>query len=226
MAKNEFLPFGTAANANVIPNADYLALPARSSGFSSGVAKSEQLNTVWRQASVIASVVAQFIADNSGQDVLDDGNVTTLKTNLEDALSAITLTRENPFSDIKSDKTESTARSNLGLGTAATYNVGNGANQIPDGSLFVNGTDGVFLPKGVIIQGGVVKTNTSISSPTIYTLPNAYNNKFLSVVGTLADINGDATVSIVKVSNSQFKVSAVRDGVAYAVNVNWIAFGY
>lgn len=88
MAKNEFLPFGTAANANVIPNADYLALPARSSGFSSGVAKSEQLNTVWRQASVIASVVAQFIADNSGQDVLDDGNVTTLKNSLEQALSA------------------------------------------------------------------------------------------------------------------------------------------
>ncbi|WP_208093585.1 gp53-like domain-containing protein [Serratia ureilytica] len=88
MAKNEFLPFGTAANANVLPNADYLALPERSSGFNSGVAKSEQLNTVWRQASVIASVVAQFIADNSGQDVLDDGNVTTLKTNLEDALMA------------------------------------------------------------------------------------------------------------------------------------------
>lgn len=88
MAKNEFLPFGTAANANVLPNADYLALPERSSGFNSGVAKSEQLNTVWRQASVIASVVAQFIADNSGQDVLDDGNVTTLKNSLEQALSA------------------------------------------------------------------------------------------------------------------------------------------
>lgn len=88
MAKNEFLPFGTAANANVLPNADYLALPARSSGFSSGVAKSEQLNTVWRQASVIASVVAQFIADNSGQDVLDNGNVTALKNSLEQALSA------------------------------------------------------------------------------------------------------------------------------------------
>ncbi|UNK26345.1 hypothetical protein MNO11_15990 [Serratia plymuthica] len=29
MAKNEFLPFGTAANTKVLPNADYQALPAR-----------------------------------------------------------------------------------------------------------------------------------------------------------------------------------------------------
>lgn len=42
MAKNEFLPFGTAANANVLPNADYQALPARVAGFSGGVAKSEE----------------------------------------------------------------------------------------------------------------------------------------------------------------------------------------
>lgn len=87
MSKNEFLPFGTAANANVIPNADYLALPARSSGFSSGVAKSEQLNTVWRQASVIASTIAQFIADSSGNDVLDDGDLQTLQNNLKLALN-------------------------------------------------------------------------------------------------------------------------------------------
>ncbi|HEI9784354.1 TPA: tail fiber protein [Serratia marcescens] len=87
MAKNEFLPFGIAANANVIPNADYQALPARSAGFSGGVAKSEQLNTVWRQASVIASVVAQFIADNTGKDVLDDGDLSGLKGALKLALT-------------------------------------------------------------------------------------------------------------------------------------------
>ncbi|WP_440498885.1 glycine-rich domain-containing protein [Serratia sarumanii] len=86
MPKNEFLPFGTAANANVLPNADYQALPARSSGFNSGVAKSEQLNTVWRQASVIASVVAQFIVDNTGKDVLDDGDLSGLQDKLKESL--------------------------------------------------------------------------------------------------------------------------------------------
>lgn len=86
MVKNEFLPFGTAANANVLPNADYQVLPARSAGFSSGVAKSEELNTVWRQGSTMASVLAQFIADQSGQDVLDNGDLATLQTNLQNAI--------------------------------------------------------------------------------------------------------------------------------------------
>lgn len=86
MAKNEFLPFGTAANANVLSNADYTALPARTSGFSSGVAKSEELNSAWRQASVIASALAQFIADKTGQDVLDNGDLVTLQANLNSAM--------------------------------------------------------------------------------------------------------------------------------------------
>lgn len=90
MVKNEFLPFGIAANANVLPNADYQALPARSAGFSSGVAKSEELNTVWRQGSTMAAVLGQFIADKTGQDVLDDGNVAGLASQLGSALSLFT----------------------------------------------------------------------------------------------------------------------------------------
>jgi len=86
MAKNEFLPFGTAANANVLPNADYQALPARMAGFSGGVAKSEELNTVWRQGSTMAAVLGQFIADKTGQDVLDDGDTAKLTDGLDTAL--------------------------------------------------------------------------------------------------------------------------------------------
>lgn len=90
MAKNEFLPFGTAANANVLPNADYQALPARVAGFSGGVAKSEELNTVWRQGSTMAAVLGQFIAD-SGADALDNGDIDTLKDNFKEALDKNTL---------------------------------------------------------------------------------------------------------------------------------------
>lgn len=86
MSKNEFLPFGTAANANVLPNADYQALPARSAGFGSGVAKSEELNTVWRQSSTMAAVLGQFLANKTGQDVLDNGNVEALLGQLESAI--------------------------------------------------------------------------------------------------------------------------------------------
>ncbi|MDE9463618.1 phage tail protein, partial [Xenorhabdus bovienii] len=88
MAKNEFLPFGIADGANVLTNEEYGKLAARTNGFSSGVAKSQELNKVWRQASVIASVVAQFIAETNNQDVLDNGNTEALRAGLLNALRA------------------------------------------------------------------------------------------------------------------------------------------
>ncbi|KEY56930.1 tail fiber protein [Serratia sp. DD3] len=91
MAKNEFLPFGTAGNANVLSNTEYQSLAARRTGFQSGVAKSRELNTAWRQSSVIASVVAQFIADNSGNDVLDNGDLAVVQSSLRAALNKLYL---------------------------------------------------------------------------------------------------------------------------------------
>lgn len=83
---NEILPFGLGAESNVMTQAEYEALAARSGGFSSGVAKSEQLNKVWRQSAFVASVLAQFIANRSEQDVLDDGDTANLLTSLELAI--------------------------------------------------------------------------------------------------------------------------------------------
>ncbi|WP_145548589.1 phage tail protein, partial [Yersinia massiliensis] len=83
---NEILPFGIGAGSNVMTQADYEALAARVGGFSSGVAKSEQLNKIWRQSAFVASVLAQFIANRSAEDVLDDGDTANLLTNLELAL--------------------------------------------------------------------------------------------------------------------------------------------
>ncbi|PVZ79361.1 hypothetical protein C9426_33895 [Serratia sp. S1B] len=86
MAKNEFLPFAYAANADVLSYDDYQTLIARKVGFTTGVAKSKELNTAWRQSSVIASTVAQFIADHSGNDVLDNGDADSVSVNLQIAL--------------------------------------------------------------------------------------------------------------------------------------------
>ncbi|AYW90205.1 hypothetical protein EGX47_01840 [Yersinia pseudotuberculosis] len=83
---NEILPFGLGAESNVMTQAEYEAMSARSGGFSSGVAKSEQLNKVWRQSSFVASVLADFIANQSGNDVLDNGNTQQLLDSLELAI--------------------------------------------------------------------------------------------------------------------------------------------
>ncbi|MEY0576992.1 hypothetical protein [Providencia manganoxydans] len=86
MAKNEFLPFGIAEGANVLSNQEYERLAARFNGFVSGVAKSKELNTVWRQSSVMSSSLAQFIVDSDNKDLLDNGDIASIKTRLVAAI--------------------------------------------------------------------------------------------------------------------------------------------
>ncbi|MBB1625695.1 hypothetical protein [Achromobacter sp. UMC71] len=88
MAINQILPFGTVPGANVLTPADYQALAARLAGFSAGTAKSKELNTVWRQASFVAAMIAQYIADKTGQDVLDNGDQAALQAKFVAALAA------------------------------------------------------------------------------------------------------------------------------------------
>lgn len=75
------------------------------------------------------------------------------------AIQKLTLSRANPFADIKSDGAAaiSTALTNLGLGEAAKRDVGTGENQIPDINSFLSVTGAAGyqkLPSGLIIQWG------------------------------------------------------------------------
>lgn len=75
MAKNDFKPFATGKGANVTSQPDWEALPALLSGFTAGKASSAHVNKALRQASFIAAALAQYTASKSGQDVLDDGDL-------------------------------------------------------------------------------------------------------------------------------------------------------
>ncbi|HCP5791436.1 TPA: tail fiber protein [Escherichia coli] len=75
MATNNFKPFALDPNANVTSQADWEALPALLSGFTAGKASSAQVNKAIRQASFIAAALAQYTANKSGLDVLDDGDL-------------------------------------------------------------------------------------------------------------------------------------------------------
>jgi len=87
--ENDFLPFAVGESANVLTQAQYAALTSLlQNGFSAGIAPSVQLNKVWRQSSIMASVIAQFIAQQTGQNVIDDGTTATLLTNLTAAIDA------------------------------------------------------------------------------------------------------------------------------------------
>ncbi|HDM1960712.1 hypothetical protein [Escherichia coli] len=143
------------------------------------------------------------------------------------ALRALLLSRKNPFGDIKSDGTVQTALENLGLGTAATKNVGTGAGQIPDMSSFSSGSGWQRLPGGVIIQWG-----NAISGQT----GDAHINPFPIAFTDLASIqivatydnpdapNGPVFFAAKASTTSSFKVlnSLPNANVAYA---RWIAIG-
>ncbi|WP_287813180.1 hypothetical protein [Achromobacter sp.] len=114
MAINQILPFGTVSGANVLAPADYQALAARLGGFSAGTAKSKELNTVWRQASFVAAMIGQYIADKAGQDVLDNGDLAALQAKFVAALAASpaltgTPTAPTPAAGDKSTRLATTA---------------------------------------------------------------------------------------------------------------------
>ncbi|MFB1162401.1 hypothetical protein ACEZED_11695 [Escherichia coli] len=114
------------------------------------------------------------------------------------ALRALLLSRKNPFGDIKSDGTVQTALENLGLGTAATRNVGTDTGQVPDMSSFTTGHSGAADwpnpksgwskgPDGVITQWGIIgfpvgQTGTNV----VFPLP--FPTRVESITLTMADI--------------------------------------
>ncbi|EHS7481939.1 hypothetical protein KWG59_001053 [Escherichia coli] len=116
------------------------------------------------------------------------------------AIQKLTLSRANPFADIKSDGAAaiSTALTNLGLGEAATRNVGTDTGQVPDMSSFTTGHSGEADwpipksgwskgPEGVITQWGIFgfpvgQTGTNV----VFPLP--FPARVESITLTMADI--------------------------------------
>ncbi|MBW4246462.1 phage tail protein, partial [Enterobacter roggenkampii] len=88
MPTNDFKPFATSSGANVTSQADWIALAALATGFQSGKASSAQINKAIRQALFISSALAQYTADKSEQDVLDDGDVAGFIAKMHSAFGA------------------------------------------------------------------------------------------------------------------------------------------
>lgn len=209
MATNNFKAFALDPNANVMSQADWEALPALLSGFTAGKAASAQVNKAIRQATTIAALVGQFIA-NSGVDALDNADVNGLVTKFTNALIT-----------------------NLGLGSASKKNIGTGAGQVPDMSSFAStlSTAGYQkLPGGLIIQWGSA-TVTGQGNLLTLTYPIAFPSACLQVSGMAA-----GTPLNVTNASSQFMTNssapgrtsfdAMYAGNAPSVMLRFIAIGY
>ncbi|WP_434524430.1 tail fiber protein [Photorhabdus asymbiotica] len=85
--KNDFKAFSINSGANVVSQSLYESSSELQTGLKPGNnIDIHLLNKTLRQASTISSVVADFIATESGSDVLDDGNIAKLMTQLNKAL--------------------------------------------------------------------------------------------------------------------------------------------
>lgn len=152
------------------------------------------------------------------------------------AIQKLTLSRANPFADIKSDGAAaiSTALTNLGLGDAAKKNVGTGSGQIPDMSSFGNqlaDSGYQYLPGGLILQWAITKT---IKSPETVSFPIAFPTMALCVVATDQSVGGTGQGFALTAQNftrTNFQLRAYQTGTNAESSIgaggfNYFAVGY
>ncbi|MCC8383610.1 tail fiber protein [Photorhabdus laumondii subsp. laumondii] len=84
--KNDFKAFSIGNNANIVSQEAYEESRSLKTGFPPSDITIHVLNKVLRQSSTISSVVANFIATQSGSDILDDGDIAKLIAQLNSAL--------------------------------------------------------------------------------------------------------------------------------------------
>lgn len=78
MSTSEFLAYGTAGGANVMSQASYNGSPARTGGVGSGIADSSFINKAMRQSATGVAALMQAVANLTGTNIADDGNLSNL----------------------------------------------------------------------------------------------------------------------------------------------------
>lgn len=86
MATNKLLPFASGDTPNLVDFDTWNALPARLTGFQSGIAKSAEFNYILAQGGAAGYVIGQMVADHAAQDA--DLETTALYAAFKKALAA------------------------------------------------------------------------------------------------------------------------------------------
>ena len=83
----DYLPVATGTGNNADSQANFAGSTYQQQGFVTGLAQPNQVNKICRQASMMAAALANFISSTLNINVLDDGNLTSLISNLTSALA-------------------------------------------------------------------------------------------------------------------------------------------
>jgi len=235
---NDFLAFAGAGGANVLTQAAYVALAARTAGFSAGTARSQELNKVWRQSSIIAAAVAQAVSDITGQDAIDNGTTATLTAMFKAAFAAASNAVVGSSSNLKASVGAPTTSTNI---TAAviivnaslggnTYSLPNFNKPINLATVGVGGMDVGLAPvSGYVavyaiynpttgVSGLLATDATAAAQPEVYggaNMPAGFTaSSLVSVWGTNASrqfvIGSQTGREITMATNSTFTTSTVQ----------------
>ncbi|OCQ51687.1 Phage tail fiber repeat protein [Photorhabdus australis subsp. thailandensis] len=213
--KNDFKTFSIKDGANVVDQNLYENSPELQTGFPPVGLTTHVLNKALRQSSTISSVVADFIATESGSDVLDNGNIAKLTTQLNKALEQ-KITKTVPDASLTQkgvvQLTDIIGNSNTLVATQKLVsdinnNVNNRINQLPNMSSFAanlaqNGWQ--KLPSGLIEMWGMA--NASYNG-YLNNFPMPFPNNCLNVTLTHYGYGPKAAgiFSVIIENKSQFK---------------------
>jgi hypothetical protein len=212
MAVIEYLPVATSVDANVDPQASFAGSSYQQNGFIDGIALPNQANKIWRQTSMIAALIATWISNTLGANVVDDGNLPALGAQWVAAwdfaipivASGATLTQATPAAGDNSTKVATTAfvlantQPNLGFTPVQQGGVNN--DKIIIGW---NPSDNrVHLTVDVSDQGGIVfegelSSELAATNANVSVAQNTANTAIAEIAGlnftptaTLADVTG------------------------------------
>lgn len=82
----DYLPVATAVGNNADSQVNFQGSGYQTLGFNNGIAQPYQANKIWRQCSMVAAAVANFISNQLTIPVIDDGNLAALITNFTNAI--------------------------------------------------------------------------------------------------------------------------------------------
>ncbi|AWK43009.1 MULTISPECIES: gp53-like domain-containing protein [Photorhabdus] len=236
--KNDFKAFSINNNANIVSQQEYENRQDLKTGFPPEHITIHVLNKALRQSSTIASAVADFIATQSGDDVLDDGDIVKLIAQLNRALEQKIITKISNSALEKAKNgadipDKNTFIKNLGLNEAAKREIGAGVNQVPDMSFFnanLGSTGWQKLPSGLIEMWGfvLVQGYGSMEAGYLNNFPIPFPNACLNVVLANGGYNpqDSGICSVHVVDRSQFRCYRSPTNHPTPVGAYFRAIGY
>lgn len=92
MASNDFLVWCASGGANAYTPMQLAALPNLTTGVVPGIADPKQANAVWRQSTIMASMIGAFIIAQLNENVVDDGTTTAVLAQFKRAVQSMSRT--------------------------------------------------------------------------------------------------------------------------------------